>query len=147
MKPLRALIFQTAGILVLTVIGAIGTYHYHPKRPALYLSPAKPAATNDSQVSTKEALEWKTHLVWVDARDAAAYQAAHIPNAISLNTANLDRGLAQHLDLMIDQRRRFVIYTEDGTLTPSAQAVAEKLRSFGKGHVYFLEGGWKSWGN
>ena len=135
--PARA-VWQTLFILLCAGLGTAWTYHFHPKRPALYLAPERALTTG---VALAEVLSWEEPPVWIDARSETAYVAGHIPGAISLHPENASGQIQKHFDIFIDHRKRFVIYGPE----TAAEAVAERLRGLGLDKIDILAGGFDAW--
>jgi rhodanese-related sulfurtransferase len=86
------------------------------------------------------------NVTWVDARGAAAFQAAHIPEAILLNEDTWD-DLFEGFLLAWDGESQIVVYCDSRTCAAS-KGVAERLKeSLGLENVLVLKGGWETWLN
>lgn len=111
---------------------------FHPQ-----LADRDRAGLEAGAVRLTEAASWSPAPLWVDARSAEDYAQEHIPDAILLNEANFDAGLAELLAAW-QPGTRIVVYC--GSLSCGAsKAVAERLRAAGMEDVHFLHGGWETW--
>lgn len=135
--PGRA-VLQTLFILLCAGLGTAWTYHFHPKRPTLYLAPERALS---AEVALTEVLSWDEPPVWIDARSGTEYAAGHIPGAISLHPGNALGQIQKHFELFIDHRKRFVIYGPE----TAAETIAERLRGIGLDKVDILAGGFEAW--
>lgn len=77
------------------------------------------------------------HAVLVDIRDAAAFQAAHIPQARNLPVAEFEKKIAS-----LPKNKPIILVCEQGR---SAVAAAAQLRKLGIAEVTLLEGGLRAW--
>jgi len=82
--------------------------------------------------------------LWIDARSAAEYEAAHIPGARLLNPANWESDIPGILEAWTPPGRSAVVYCAAPDAAASRE-IAERLRAFQLGPVFRLQGGWKAW--
>lgn len=129
---------QLTVILIGSIVGTSWTYHFKADRPALYLSPERPATPG---IALTEILSWVPAPVWVDSRPEIDFTKGHIPGAISIHPDNLESALKAHFDLFTDQRKVFVLYGSE----KANRIVAERLESLGQKKVHVLKGGWEAW--
>ena len=73
----------------------------------------------------------------VDVRDAAAYQQAHIENAVLVNEENINSFLEQ-----VDKNKPLICYCYHGF---SSQSAAGFFKSKGFSDVYSMRGGFEEW--
>ncbi|EIP96765.1 Rhodanese-related sulfurtransferase [Opitutaceae bacterium TAV1] len=86
----------------------------------------------------------QSHVLWVDARKAEAFAAAHIPGAINLNEDTWESLLEGFVEAW-DGAAPVVVYC-DSTECDSSRAVAARIRhEFGATRVFTLKGGWQTW--
>ena len=74
---------------------------------------------------------------FVDVRDPASYEAAHIPGAISLNDSNVEKFVSQS-----EKNKPVVVYCYHGHTSLGGAAY---LMDQGFKEVYSLTGGFESW--
>lgn len=87
---------------------------------------------------------WGEQVLWIDARERKAYQAAHIPGAVLLNEDEWEDAIPAFLQAW-DPNKTIIVYGENAKNTAS-QAIAERLRSEVQlESVYVLKGGWEAW--
>jgi rhodanese-related sulfurtransferase len=85
-----------------------------------------------------------SHMLWVDARKAEAFAAAHVPGAINLNEDTWESLLEGFVEAW-DGAAPVVVYC-DSTECDSSRAVAARIRhEFGATRVFTLKGGWQAW--
>ncbi len=91
------------------------------------------------QISVMEAKGiWESgKAVFVDVRDPASYEAAHIPGALPLNDANVEKFIESR-----DKTKPVVIYCYHGN---TSQGGAAYLIENGFQEVYSLIGGFEAW--
>lgn len=80
------------------------------------------------------------NVVVIDVRDEAAYQRAHIPNAVSVPLEHVEREAARLLKSNV-----FVLTYCAGPRGDKGAAAATLLRRLGVKQVYALDGGLKRW--
>ncbi len=81
----------------------------------------------------------KISSAWVDARNRAAYDSEHIPDAMSLPFSELERRHRQLEDIEV-----IVVYGEDYA-DPVAKAMSKRLKALGYHGVLTLNGGLRAW--
>lgn len=77
------------------------------------------------------------HAVLVDIRDAASFQAGHIPQARNLPAAEFEKKISS-----LPKNKPVILVCEQGR---SAVAAAAQLRKLGVAEVTILEGGLRAW--
>jgi thiosulfate sulfurtransferase len=75
--------------------------------------------------------------VFVDVRDPASYQAAHVPGALQLNDTNVEAFVSK-----TDKTQPIVVYCYHGH---TSQGAAAYLMEQGFKEVYSVIGGFESW--
>ncbi|HVZ80022.1 MAG TPA: thiosulfate sulfurtransferase GlpE [bacterium] len=75
--------------------------------------------------------------VFVDVRDPASYEAAHVPGALLLNDANVQKFVDQ-----TDKKKPVVVYCYHGH---TSQGAAAYLLDQGFEEVYSVIGGFERW--
>jgi 3-mercaptopyruvate sulfurtransferase SseA len=100
------------------------------------------AAPDASRLSWEQVrvLAQKQPVVWVDARSAEKFAAGHVPDAVNLQLAAWDAGLAALLPRWKPESL-VVVYCDDPGCGLSEQ-VAQRLRAAGMPTVVVLDGGW-----
>jgi thiosulfate sulfurtransferase len=86
-------------------------------------------------VQAKELLE--SGATFVDIRDPASYEAAHIPGALPLTDANIEKFVSTH-----EKKTPIVVYCYHGN---ASQGGAGYLMDQGFQKVYSLAGGFELW--
>lgn len=88
-------------------------------------------------------LEHTRVVVWVDARNAAAFASGHVPGAVNLNLAAWETGFAAMLKQWTPDRA-VVVYCDDASCQASEEVAARLRGSAGLPEVYVLYGGWEA---
>ncbi|MBX3737152.1 MAG: rhodanese-like domain-containing protein [Candidatus Didemnitutus sp.] len=101
------------------------------------------AAQANALVDLPEVSKWPK-VLWVDARAETAFQADHIPGAISLNEADWSRGLPAFLAAW-SPGTKVVIYCDSAECGNSAEVTARLRRELQLKDVFVLRNGWKAW--
>ena len=100
-------------------------------------------AVQEGEIALEDALALD-NILWIDARAASAYEAAHIPGAILLNEDDWD----QHFENFIqnwDGESAIIIYC-DSRVCAASHSVAERLKAdLGMENILVLKGGWQTW--
>jgi rhodanese-related sulfurtransferase len=86
--------------------------------------------------TTNNLIQEKKPIIF-DARDAASYQDAHIPNAIFLSDQKLKSTVRRTA-----RDRAILVYCYHGK---ASQDIAKLLADFGFSEVYSMDGGFESW--
>ncbi len=142
MRPAtRSLARECALILMLAAVPALLVPWLHPKRAALTWT--KPDTT---QVDLTEVLSWPPPVLWVDAREAQAYDADHIPDAILLNETEWNRLIPGFLAAW-RPGAKVVVYCNARACDASEEVTRRLQRELNLSDVYVLKGGWDSWKN
>lgn len=103
-----------------------------------------PGEPNEGEVLLTEVLSWQPSPQWLDARDARAFEASHIPGAVLLNEDRWQVGL-ERLLIVWDGERAIVVYCDSATCNAS-HSVAKRLKGeLGIDDVHVLHGGWEAW--
>lgn len=89
-----------------------------------------------SVAGTSHLIQEKNPLIF-DVRDAASYQAAHLPNAVFLSDRTLKSTIRQTA-----RDRAILVYCYRGN---ASQDIARLFSDFGFREVYSLDGGFESW--
>ena len=138
-STVRLLVRECALILALAAVPATLTYWLHAKHSALTWT--KPPT---AQVELGEVTRWTPPVLWVDAREAAAYDKAHMPGAILLNETEWNRLIPGFLDAW-RPGVKVVVYCDAQDCNSSVE-VARRLQSeLSVEDIYVLKGGWASW--
>ena len=83
--------------------------------------------------------------IWIDARNMEAYEIDHAPNAICLNEANWDDGLARLMERWLTTPRPIIIYCSDAGCGTSKRIAEQLRRDLPDAEIYTLKGGWAVW--
>ncbi|MEI6465159.1 MAG: rhodanese-like domain-containing protein [Verrucomicrobiota bacterium] len=87
---------------------------------------------------------WSQPVLWVDARPAPAFAAAHIPGAVNLTERAWEMQLGNVVGGWTPQTR-IVVYC-DGAGCQTSTAVAQRLKhDLQLDRIYVLTGGWTAW--
>ena len=129
---------ECALILALAAVPAVLTFWLHPKHATLTW--AKPETV---QVELSEVMRWPP-VLWVDAREAAAYGKEHVPGAVLLNETDWNRLIPGFLEAW-RPGVKVVVYCSEQTCDASEEVARRLRRELGLAGVYVLKGGWDSW--
>ncbi len=115
---------------------AAATAFFHPRMPSY-----QQGKMEDGAILLANLPE---HVLWVDARSDAEYQAAHIPGALPLHEdawESLLPGILEHW-----QPEQTVVVYCGARSCHLSKAVADRLRrDFPEMKVYHLQEGWEGW--
>ena len=91
------------------------------------------------EIAVEEARQWldSGRAFFVDVRDPASYEAAHVPGAFSLTDANVQEFVAK-----TDKAKPIVVYCYHGH---TSQGAAAYLLDQGFKEVYSVIGGFERW--
>lgn len=90
---------------------------------------------------TLELLREKKPVVLVDAREARAFEYAHLPGAVNLQPSALESPRSLNRP---DKSPPIIVYC-DGPACDAAVRTARKLRAGGYKDLRILEAGWQEW--
>lgn len=126
-------------VLLLAAIPAAALVAWlHPRAPNFA------AEKSADRVRLEDVVRWEAPPLWIDARKRAAFEAAHVPEALLLNEDTWE----ELLPSVIERWRPdtlIVVYC-DSAECDASEAVANRLRrELGTGKVYVLNGGWRTW--
>lgn len=127
--------FLLAGVAALPAGLAVAL---HPE-----LADRRRAGLPDDAVRPVEVNAWETPVLWVDARDAAAFARGHIPGALRLDEDTFSESLGA-LVTAWSPGMRIVVYC-DTTACSRSRELAQRLRDAGFEDVHHLHGGWEAW--
>jgi rhodanese-related sulfurtransferase len=125
-------------ILALALLPAAGHALYMRDR----VSWDKPSAADEVTVS--QASEWGQRPMWIDARAAADFAAAHIPGALPLSADSWDKELPQVLNQWTPDRK-IVVYCSRQSCDASREIARRLKDEAGLKNVAVLQGGWEAW--
>ncbi len=129
-------------LLALPLLPAVATGLWHPKRPDWAALWAPDGGVR--QVDMATARTEFAGALWIDAREAEAYAAGHVPEALSLNETAWEAGLAGLAEAW-DGTRAIVVYC-GGESCHASESVARRLkRELGFDKIVVLRGGWDAW--
>ncbi len=125
-----------AALLLVPLVPAAVTGWLHPRRPDWRAAGDPIEQVNVSAVPAA--------VLWVDAREAAEFEAGHIPDAVHVSETNWEDGLVALLDVWHPDVP-VVVYC-GGAGCEASRTVAERLRrEVGIDNVSVLQGGWPAW--
>jgi rhodanese-related sulfurtransferase len=130
---------ETAFLLLIALLPAALAGWWHP-RSAFRTAPDSGIA----RVDLATVRTWTGPLLWVDARPAPAFAAAHVPDAVNLTERDWEDRLG---DFMAKWRPgvRIVIYC-DGAQCHASEGVAKRLKQeLQIEEIFVLTGGWEAW--
>lgn len=134
-----AMIRQVLCLLLLPLLPAWLVLAFHPQRPAW-----DPMMLDEGEVNMAIVRSWTEPVLWVDAREATAYENEHVPGAVHLYEGNFDEQIPVFLDVWHPDNR-VVVYC-DSRECGASSALARRLREeFQIDSVYVLKGGWVAW--
>ena len=102
---------------------------------------ARPAS---DEVTVRQANQWGSVVMWIDARPAEEFSANHVPGALLLNTDDWDRLLGPVLNSW-SPGRRLVVYCSKQTCGASHEVARRLKDEAGLKNVFVLSGGWEAW--
>jgi rhodanese-related sulfurtransferase len=134
---------SAAVLLIISLLGAVGTYFWHPAAPVWYQVQAE---TGVNEVNLADVTErWKNEVVWVDARTQERYDAGYIPGALLINEYNRDDAVFNHLDQLQLSGKPVVIYCDSLKCKASHEMRDYLHENVGLPEVWVLTGGWPAW--
>jgi len=133
-KALREVILLVA-VAALPAVLAIAL---HPELADRERAGLPPDAVRPAEVNA-----WTTPVLWVDARDAAAFARGHVPGAYRLDEDTFSASLGP-LAAAWSPGMRIVIYCDSSACTRSRE-LTQRLRDAGFTDVHYLHGGWEAW--
>lgn len=145
----RAFIRAAVLLLLGPLLPALATALWHPRRPdwaALRHAGMPPGAAEAAALRLDLAELRAAHpdALWIDARPARDYAAAHVPGALALTEDVWEEGFARLVEAW-DGAASIVVYC-GGEHCRASEAVALRLRrDLGFGRVFVLAGGWEAW--
>jgi len=101
-------------------------------------------APGPGEVGLAEVYGWTSPVLWIDARDGKAYQAAHIPGALLLNEKDWDQ-LAPECLAAWAPGMNVVVYCDSRECDASRGVALRLERDFQLPNVFTLKGGWSEW--
>lgn len=129
-------------LLALPLLPAVATGFWHPRRPDWAALRAPDGGVRQVDLATARA-EFPGAL-WIDARETAAYEAGHVPEALSLNETAWEAGFGRLMEAW-DGARSIVVYC-GGESCHASETVARRLkRELGFEKIVVLRGGWDAW--
>ena len=101
------------------------------------------SSTKD-EVSVAQARQWGEQTMWIDARPAEEFEAAHVPGAMRLTAEEWDQLLRQVL-MKWSPERKLVVYCSKQTCGASREVARRLKDEAGLKNVFVLSGGWEGW--
>ncbi len=134
--PSAAFCFRCLALLLAPLAPAALTAWWHPQAPA-WRAPVDAFPSLDLAAVPEGVL-------WIDAREPAAYAAGHIPGALSFGEGNWEEGLAAFVERW-EPGVLVVVYC-DGAECDASRRVARRLQiELGVEDVAVLREGWPAW--
>ncbi len=138
-------------LLLVAVPPAVLTAWLHPRSPAWPSAASQPGEVTLAELRRAQGADAYENVLWVDARQAGAFAAGHIPGAINLNEDDWE-GLLPGFVERWDGMQSVVVYC-DSSLCDASRAVAARLKrelaigadAPGSPAVLTLKGGWDAW--
>jgi rhodanese-related sulfurtransferase len=135
---LAAAIGRAVVLLILAAIPALAARFFHPQRP-----PAERDLAYPPEISVRAARALD-EVLWVDAREAADYDAGHIPGAIPLPPGEWEAYFDGFLDEW-NPERPVVVYCSSLKCEASKEVGRRLTNELDEGRIYILKGGWEAW--
>ncbi len=135
-------VFQQALVLLLAaLIPAVVAGWIHPRKPDLS---GGDGGVRELSYANAQNLAASQAVLWIDARDPAAYLAGHVPGAVNLTEAAWESQLLRFIDAW-EPGQPVIVYC-DSAACGAAQSLARRIvREFEATDVYYLTGGWDAW--
>ena len=137
------MIRQVLILVVLTFLLAGATHFLHPRAPAWYLT--QQPLLDDEITLERVRSEWRGDVLWIDARPASQFAAAHIPGAKPLSEQNFDDQLFELLETLQTNTKPVIIYCGGESCHASRTVRQKLLERVPLENVFVLHGGWKTW--
>lgn len=134
MKTLREILLLL-GVAALPAALAVAL---HPELADRQRAGLPPDAVRPAEVNA-----WGAPVVWVDSREAAAFERGHVPGAIRLDESAFSESLGA-LVAAWTPGMRIVVYCDSSACSLSRE-LAQRLRDAGFTDVHYLHGGWEAW--
>jgi ArsR family transcriptional regulator len=125
-------------LLLVAVAPALLAVAIHPQ-----LRDRARAGLYPEAVRLAEVRNWKSDVLWIDARPEEEFAIDHIPGAINLELANFDQGLGRVLETW-QPGLPIVAYCSSSSCEASRE-MAHRLTESGLVGVHYLHGGWETW--
>lgn len=101
------------------------------------------AGLRPEEVRLTEVRDWKSDVLWIDARSEEEFASDQIPGAINIQLPDFERGLGTILQ-MWQSGVPIVVYCSS-TSCEASREMARRLTESGLKGVHYLHGGWESW--
>lgn len=150
---------QVALLLMIACVPALLAGLFHPKRPRAVVKPPPHAngggfmlppvtfAIAERSLEEIASEQGKQKILWVDARERADYDKAHIPGALLLNEGEWSTLLTPLLRVWT-RDRTVVVYNSTQAGNSAGRDVATRLQDQKSSEqIYVLKGGWEAWTN
>lgn len=131
---MRLVVRQIAVLLAVAMLPALAAAFFHPKRPSWQSDEVPLSAVN----------AWAGRVIWIDARPAEEFAAAHIPEAVPLREGEWDALLPALLEVW-EPDRIVVVYCSSLSCAASHEVAARLRDEVGLEPVRVLQGGWEAW--
>ncbi|TLD70951.1 rhodanese-like domain-containing protein [Phragmitibacter flavus] len=130
-------------IVLLTLVAATATHHFHPRAPAWHL--IDEPLLDDEVTLASITQQWNNDVLWIDARPRSDYETAHIPGALLLNEQEANDLLFDYFETLQDNTKPIVIYCGSEACQASRKMKDYLRERLPTADIYLLKGGWKSW--
>ena len=141
----KATVLEVAALVVLGLLGGVGSYALHPERPYLYRAD-EPLL--EGEITMEMVLDqWGVDgVVWIDARMREKFEDGHLEGAVLLNEQEWDELLfSGTAETIFDSAEKpMVVYCGSYACKASKQVAGRMQDEMGVPEVYFLRGGWRS---
>jgi predicted sulfurtransferase len=137
MPYVRCGIRQALCLTLMAILPAVLSLVIHPSGPPQL---ASEAPLKEGEVTVEMVKDWN-EVLWIDARNQAAYDSGHKEGAILLNEESWQQQVTRVFSTW-RPGQRVIVYC-DGELCQASHAVAKRLRESGIQPVFVLKGGWK----
>ena len=128
-------------LLGLALLPALAAAWLHPRRPDWHLLATRPTPLS---VSEAKALAARGPVLWVDARSAERFSAAHIPGAMNLSEERWEEGLPGLVEHW-QPGTPVLVYCDALDCQASTQVARRLAVELGIDQVHILTGGWPAW--
>ena len=138
-------VVQAAIILGISLIFAVGSALFHPKKPAWYFVEIFDPLALEADVLRERLGDRLDSVLWVDARQTEKFEKEHMVGAISLNKEDWETLIPKNIEILSESLGKPVVVYCDRRCERSKE-IADKLRqAVGLDPVYVLKGDWKKW--
>ena len=137
------------GAVILLIGGVLGAFYVNKAKPkadpldALWAQAGAPETEKITDLGKLAKAVAAKEVICIDARSAKEYAEGHLPGAVSLPLEDLDKALAQHLNLYVLNKKLVIYCTDDGC--DLSDLLAQKLVLAGLNNLEVFPGGINAW--